>query len=564
MKVYLAQIDTTVGDIDGNVRKILGGIEDARGRGADLVVFPELTIPGYPPRDLLEKRSFVRSNLAALERVASATTGIAAVVGYVEPNASEGGRPLYNMGAVCRDGKVIHTVAKQLLPTYDVFDEDRHFEAGHEAGLVAVQGRKVGLSICEDAWIDPSFFGRRRYTIDPIGSQADRGAQILVNISASPFALGRPAYRETLFSDHASRHRLPLVYVNLVGGNDELLFDGRSFVVDESGRMIAALAAFREDAALVEVEIGDGPRRSAAVHASGREEKGTHAATENPDEDAKEAFDALVMGTRDYALKCGFERAVIGLSGGIDSSVVAAVAVEALGPGAVTGVSMPSRHSSPGSTRDAALLAANLGIELLTLPIERAYVAYVETLAGPFAARAEDVTEENLQSRIRGTLLMALSNKFGWLVLTTGNKSETAVGYTTLYGDMSGGLAVLSDAPKTLVYRIARSINRRREVIPEAVFTKPPSAELRPDQKDQDSLPPYEVLDGILRLYVEELRSVREIVDAGYDPATVREIVRRVDRSEYKRKQAPPGLRITSKAFGLGRRMPIAQRYVEP
>lgn len=565
MKVYLAQIDTTVGDIEGNLARILRSVEDARDRGAELAVFPELTITGYPPRDLLEKASFVRANLAALERAAHAARGIALIVGHVEPNASGTGNGLYNAAAWCENGRVVRTVRKRFLPTYDVFDEVRHFEPGGETQPVPSCGRHVGVSICEDAWTDPAFFGRRKYDGDPIAEQAGAGADLIVNISAGPFALGRPAYRDRLFGGHAARHGVPLVYVNLVGGNDELLFDGRSAVFDAQGRKVVELAAFREDAALVDTErLGE--RAPLEADAPGAGERDT----------AAEALDALVMGTRDYAQKCSFARAVVGLSGGIDSSVVAGIAVRALGPGSVTGVWMPSRYSSAESAEDAAAVAANLGVELLTLSIEKPFSAYLETLAEPFRGPASakspadrgrrgapDVTEENLQARIRGNYLMALSNEFGWLVLTTGNKSEMAVGYSTLYGDMSGGLAVISDVPKMLVYDVGRRLNRERVVIPERVFAKAPSAELRPNQRDQDSLPPYEILDGILRLYIEELRSAREIVAAGYDAEVVKEIIRRVDRSEYKRWQAPPGLRITTKAFGLGRRMPIAQKWTE-
>ena len=545
MKVFLAQIDTTVGDIEGNLARILGGVERARARGAELAVFPELAITGYPPRDLLEKGSFVRANLAALERAARAAQGIALLVGYVEPNASGTGNGLYNAAAWCEGGRVVRTVRKRFLPTYDVFDEVRHFEPGGEAAPVSSCGRSVGVSICEDAWTDPEFFGRRKYEGDPIAEQARAGADLIVNISAGPFALGRPGYRDRLFAGHAARHQVPLIYVNLVGGNDELLFDGRSTVFDSQGRKVVELAAFREDEALVDTE-----------------RLGPPVAPREPDE-ASEALEALVMGTRDYAHKCAFARAVIGLSGGIDSSVVAGIAVRALGPGSVTGVWMPSRYSSAESAEDAAALAANLGIETLTLSIEKPFSAYLETLAEPFRGQKTDVTEENLQARIRGNYLMALSNKFGWLVLTTGNKSETAVGYSTLYGDMSGGLAVISDVPKMLVYEVGRRLNAERRVIPERIFSKAPSAELRPGQRDQDTLPPYEILDGILRLYVEELRSAREIVEAGYDAEVVKSVIRRVDGSEYKRWQAPPGLRITRKAFGLGRRMPIAQKWTE-
>ena len=418
-------------------------------------------------------------------------------------------------------------------------------------------------------------WGRRFYERDPIAEQARQGARVLVNISASPFALGRTAVRQALLAGHARRHRLPLVHVNLVGGNDQILFDGRSCVFDASGRRIAELAAFREDALVFDVAAAGeaGAPEEAKARRSGGEAPASGPLADRARSgpmgdseirpDPEEALEALVMGTRDYASKCGFSKVVVGLSGGIDSSLVAAIAARALGAEAVTGVSMPSRYSSPGAAADAAALARNLGIRLLSLPIERVFAAYLESLAPVLSTAPPGITEENLQARIRGNFLMALSNKNGWLVLTTGNKSETAVGYTTLYGDMSGGLAVISDVPKTLVYEIARAVNKSREMIPAGVFTKPPSAELRPNQTDQDSLPPYDLLDAILRLYVEESRSAREIVASGFDERTVLDVVRRVNASEYKRQQAPPGLRITTKAFGLGRRMPIAQRYVE-
>ena len=561
MKVYLAQIDTTVGDIEGNLARIMNAVDQAKSQRAHLAVFPELTITGYPPRDLLDRDSFVRANLAALESAARAAEGIALIVGFVERNLSGSGNGLFNAAAWCEGGRVVRTVHKRFLPTYDVFDEVRHFESGGTEPPVPSGGLRIGVSICEDAWTDPSFFGRRKYEGDPIAEQAEAGADLILNVSAGPFALGRPAYRDRLLGGHAARHRLPLVFVNLVGGNDELLFDGRSMVFDAQGRKVVELAAFREDAAVVDTENPGPPMAPSAA------------------DDASEALGALVMGTRDYARKCSFTRVVIGLSGGIDSAVVAGIAARALGPKSVTGVWMPSRYSSQASAEDAAAVARNLEIELLTIPIEKPFDAYLETLERALAGGgsdpvprgdgatanggAADVTEENLQARIRGNCLMALSNRYGWLVLTTGNKSETAVGYSTLYGDMSGGLAVLSDVPKMLVYEIGRRLNDERATIPERVFTKPPSAELRHGQRDQDSLPPYEVLDGILRLYVEELRSAREIVAAGYEEQVVKDVLRRIDRSEYKRWQMPPGLRITSKAFGLGRRMPIAQKWNE-
>jgi NAD+ synthase (glutamine-hydrolysing) len=596
MKIQLSQIDTTVGDLTGNTAKMLAAVGRAKGRGAELIVFPELAVTGYPPRDLLERKAFIAANLEAVGRLAAAAHGIAIIAGFAMPNETCRGKGLLNAAALCAEGRVVRTIGKCLLPTYDVFDEDRHFEPAAEASVVPFGGERIGVSICEDAWNDPEFWGRTLYDRDPIAEQAAMRATLLVNISASPFALGRPALRERLLAAHAARHRLPLVYVNLVGGNDQLLFDGRSRVFDAAGGRAAGLAAFREDELLWDTtaqvaspatELGTGsaagsesrgacgppdvmdtpiaaqPRGCAKSPTAFPVDRTAGSATPPEPGDAEDAFDGLVMGTRDYVAKCGFSKVVIGLSGGIDSSVVAAIAAEALSPAAVTGVAMPSRYSSKGSLDDARALATNLGIALIELPIEKPFAAYLDTLAPIFAGTDPGIAEENIQARIRGNYLMALSNKFGWLVLTTGNKSEMAVGYSTLYGDMSGGLAVLADVPKTLVYAVARHANRRRRLIPEAVFTKPPSAELKPGQTDQDTLPPYEVLDGILRLWVEELRSIREIVAAGYDETVVRDVVRRIDGSEYKRQQAPPGLRITTKAFGLGRRMPIAQRYSE-
>ena len=545
MKVFLAQLNPTVGDLPGNAARIAAAMGRARDAGADLLVTAELSLPGYPPRDLVEKSSFLQAQDEALADLAAQSRGIEAIVGIVERNTSGEGRGLFNSAAVLREGRVVSTVAKSLLPTYDVFDEDRYFQPAARRVLQTLCGVPSGVTICEDAWTQQSLFNRRLYTADPIAELAGQGARVLFNVSASPFSLGRPALRERLLQEHARRRGLPLICVNQVGGNDELLFDGSSLVVDSTGRTRVRLASFREDERLVDLDrLVDLPEPPAYDPAP-----------------AEEALPALVMGTADYVRKCGFSSVVLGLSGGIDSAVTAAVAVAALGADRVHGVAMPARYSSRQSVEDARAVAEALGIDLRTIGIDGMFQSALDTVAPVFAGLPADVTEENLQARCRGVVLMALSNKFGWLVLTTGNKSEMAVGYCTLYGDMSGGLAVLSDVPKTLVYSLGRRINRDRVVIPEGIFSKPPSAELRPNQTDQDSLPPYETLDAILKLAVEEGRSAEAIAAAGFDPAVVRSIVERVDRNEYKRRQAAPGLRITSKAFGMGRRMPIAQGF---
>ncbi len=545
VKIALAQIDPLVGDVVGNSTKVLDAISRARSLGASLIAFPEMTLLGYPPRDLLLKPRFVRANVEAVHRIAESCVGIAALIGFVDRNADSVGRPLRNAAAYCRDGAVREIAYKSLLPTYDVFDECRYFEPGPDVSLIDHHGTPLGVSICEDLWNDEQVVGRRIYAGDPIGKLAAGGARMLINLSASPFEKGKHAFRERLFSHQAAVHRLPILFVNQVGGNDELIFDGASMVLDASGTLIARAKPFAEDLLLVDLATA-GPAR-----------------IEPYPEDLASVYEALVLGTRDYVTKCGFERVLLGLSGGIDSAVTAAIVVEALGAKAVTGVALPSRYSSDHSQSDAEALAANLGIDYRVIPIGSIHDIFEQCLAPHFGDRPEDVTEENIQARIRGNLLMALSNKFGWLLLTTGNKSELAVGYCTLYGDMCGGLAVLSDVPKTMVYALARDINARagRAVIPDSSITKPPSAELRPDQADQDSLPPYAMLDAILALYIHEEKSTEEIIAAGFEADVVQRVVRLVDTNEYKRKQAALGLKVTSRAFGVGRRMPIAARF---
>ena len=545
MKIALAQINPIVGDVTGNTEKIVARITEARTAGVSLIAFPELAVAGYPPRDLLLKPRFVQANVDAVERIATHCKGIAAIVGFVEPNRDASGRRLRNAAAYCRDGHVAQVAHKALLPSDDVFDEQRYFEPGPDVTIMDHDGVPIGVSICEDLWNDEQMIGRKIYHRDPIGQIAGAGAKLLINISASPFWQGKHDFRAKLFGKQAADHKLPIAFCNQVGGNDELLFDGASAVFSGDGTRIAQARAFDEDLLAFDFPCSapcraeSYPEQIAAVH------------------------DALVMGTHDYVHKCGFKSVVLGLSGGIDSAVTAAIAVAALGPKAVTGLCMPSRYSSEHSQTDARRLAENLGIRFETVPISDMHAAYETNLKPVFMDRPPDLTEENLQARIRGAILMAMSNKFGCLVLTTGNKSELAVGYCTLYGDMCGGLAVISDVPKTLVYDLARHINDRaaREVIPENSITKPPSAELRPDQTDQDSLRPYDLLDAILEQYVSQEMSVDEIIAAGCDADSVRRIVRLIDLNEYKRKQAAPGLKVTSRAFGVGRRMPIAARY---
>jgi len=551
MRIALAQINSTVGDIDGNTSRVLDAISKAKSEGVDLVVTPELCIFGYPPKDLLLRRDLVRKNTEALQAIAAASQDIAVAVGYVQPDPSGAGRGVFNSAAVCRRGDVVATYQKVLLPTYDVFDEARYFNCGRDVRTVDMtlpnRTIRVGLSICEDLWNDEQFEGRKVYGDDPIERTVAAGAKIIINLSASPFRAGIKERREALFMRQVREHRVPLVYVNQVGGNDDLIFDGASLVLDAGGNVVARAKAFDEDLLVVDIEAGSTPKSRIEPY---------------PDH-VDSVHSALVLGIKDYLRKCGFRQVVVGLSGGIDSALTAALAVEAVGAGQVHGVAMPSRYSSDHSVEDARQLAANLGIRFDIVPIKELHLAFEESLRPQFAGRPPDATEENIQSRIRGNILMALSNKFNTLLLTTGNKSELAVGYCTMYGDMCGGLAVLSDVPKTLVYELARGINRQanRPLIPQRTLDKPPSAELRENQQDQDTLPPYDVLDAILEHYVERDRMVSEIVALGFDPEIVSRVADLVDRNEYKRKQIPVGLKVTSRAFGTGRRMPIAARY---
>jgi NAD+ synthase/NAD+ synthase (glutamine-hydrolysing) len=553
MKIALAQFNPTVGDFAGNTASILALAERAKQRGADLAVFSELCICGYLPQDLLERPAFIDRNQKELKQLA-AKLALPAIVGYVGKNKNGTGRGISNKAALLSGGKIVFEQSKMLLPTYDVFDESRYFQPATEQKIFGFGGEELGITICEDVWNDKNFWAVRRYDRDPVTELAAQGTSVIINISASPYTIDKRALRVDMLRSIALSHQLPIVYVNQVGGNDSLIFDGASVALTLDGKVAAQAAAFEEDLVLFDTATGRGE-----IH-------------EQPPEEIVYAFRALVMGTRDYVHKCRFTKAVVGLSGGIDSAVVAAIAVEALGAENVLGVSMPGPFSSEGSKSDAQAVAKNLGIELKTIPISTVFDAYRAELASVFGSRKPDVTEENIQARIRGNYLMALSNKFGSMVLSTGNKSELAVGYCTLYGDMAGGLAVISDVPKLMVYEFAKFINlkgareagtRQREIIPRATIEKPPSAELRPNQKDEDSLPPYDVLDRILKAYIEDLRSPQEIADKyGFGLKLVREIALLVDRSEYKRKQAAPGLKITSRAFGFGRPFPIAQRFI--
>ena len=543
VKIALGQINPTVGDFSGNAAKMVDYSRRAHTAGAGLILFPELSVCGYPPRDLVERPSFVARNRETVERIAAQTSGIAVICGLVTPAHSDTGKAAMNSAALLVDGKVAFIQSKMLLPTYDVFDEMRNFAPAGKQELFPFCGNRMALTICEDAWNDKQFWRKRLYTVDPVESLIQAGGNFVLNISASPFWIGKREFRREMLASIARRHKVPVALVNQVGGNDSLVFDGSSVVLNREGQVIAQGKSFEED-----LIYFDSQSLTGEMH------------EQIPGEEAS-VYSALVLGTRDYMQKCGFRKAIIGLSGGIDSALTGVIAADAVGPENVIGVGMPGPYSSPGSIDDARALAKNLGIRFELLSINSAYEAYRKTLHDVFAGMKEDVTEENIQSRARGTMLMALSNKFGAIVLSTGNKSELGVGYCTLYGDMAGGLAVISDLPKTLVYRVSEYVNSRRAVIPQATLEKPPSAELRPDQKDSDSLPPYEVLDAVLEDYVEDSHAAEQIAsDHGFDVELVRRVMRMVDRAEYKRQQAAPGLKISPKAFGYGRRFPIAAK----
>lgn len=546
MRIGIAQINTTVGDIPGNTSRIIAAYQQLCKEGAELVVFPELAITGYPPRDLLFKQRFVPDNEEALLDIASKTENVPMLVGFVETNSAKIGRKFFNAAAWCRGGQVYKIFRKCLLPSYDVFDEDRYFQPADGPECIQFKGMKIGVTICEDIWTHPIVETRHRYNTDPLRQLAEEKVSLIINLSASPWHNEKNEIRSTLITDAASQCHCPVVYCNMVGGNDELIFDGRSLVANERGDVVCAMAAFQEEIKLVDLESTHYQISDSYIQP-----------------EMSDIHDALVLGLRDYVHKCGFKKALIGLSGGIDSAVTAVIAKEALGAKNVIGINLPSSISSQHSKDDAENLAKNLGIQFHYLPIADVVASSEKTLQTLFKGQERDVTEENIQARARGLLLMALSNKYGALLLTTGNKSELAVGYCTLYGDMCGGLAVISDLPKTKVFELARHINSKAEIIPDSTITKPPSAELRPDQKDEDSLPPYDVLDAILKAYVEEGRSRADIAAIGFDRNVVDEMVRKVDLNEYKRKQAAPGLKITPLAFGVGRRIPIVQRYID-
>ena len=545
MKLALVQFNSTVADFDGNSQRIIDLAGEAKRRGADLAVFSELCLCGYPPQDLIERPAFIERNQTALSSLASRIS-LPSLVGYVGKAQDDTGKPVANCAALIGHGKLLFEQRKMLLPTYDVFDESRYFQPAHSQYVFPLEDHQLGITICEDCWNDKNYWAQRLYDRDPVAELVAKGSTLLLNISSSPYDMGKRDRRVDMLRAQAREHRVPIVYVNQVGGNDSLVFDGSSMAINPDGEIAALAKSFEEDLVVFDTRTAAGEIR------------------QQPDDEIATAFEALVCGTRDYVRKCGFKQVVVGLSGGVDSALVATIAVAAVGKENVTGVAMPGPYSSDGSLRDARRLAENLQIRFEVLPISDLWACSRRVLAKVFAGMAEDVTEENLQARIRGNLLMALSNKFGSLVLSTGNKSELAVGYCTLYGDMAGGLAAISDVPKTLVYQLARFANKSSAVIPEETLTKAPSAELRLNQKDQDSLPPYDVLDVILKAYVEDLLSPGEIAHLhGFDEGLVRGIARRVDQSEYKRKQAAPGLKITSKAFGVGRRFPLAYKLMD-
>jgi NAD+ synthase (glutamine-hydrolysing) len=545
MKVLLCQLNPVVGDVEGNLGLLRQAFEGAAGR-PDLVVFPELFLTGYPPRDLLEYPSFIDKVERALAEAATITarfpqTGL--LVGAPVRTGKKTGRGLYNAAILFCNGREVFRQAKSLLPNYDVFDEIRYFDPAPQVSTVDFRGERLGISVCEDAWNAPEMWGRHLYDFDPMAEAARQGATLLVNVSASPFTVGKDEARRQLVSGHARRHGLPFIFVNQVGANDELVFDGRSLAFDRQGEPLAVLGQFTGEQRMVDTATAGDPARY------------------QPAERIASVHGGLVLGIHDYIGKCGFKQVVLGLSGGIDSAVTCALAVAALGPENVMGVTMPSEFSSRGSVDDSVALARNLGVELRQVSIGEVYHSYLSLLEPEFKGMKPDITEENIQARVRGNVLMAFSSKQGRMVLTTGNKSELAVGYCTLYGDMSGGLCVLADVPKTMVYELAHYINREREIIPTATIAKPPSAELRPNQTDQDTLPPYDVLDSIVDRYVEDAQSADVIVQAGFDRKMVEWVIRAVNRTEYKRRQAAPGIKVTSKAFGMGRRMPVAGRY---
>ncbi len=548
MKIAIAQINPVIGDFNYNFGKIKYFADKAIGLKCDMVVFSELVISGYPPRDLLEKNDFIDANLACLNRLLSSIGGIGVICGFVDKNSADKGKPLFNSAVHFEDGQILHKVHKRLLPTYDIFDESRYFEPGRKSSPYPYKGHSIGLTVCEDAWNDEDIFKRRLYSTDPVALVVKAGADLVINISASPFYVGTREFRWNMFGSMARKYGVPLIFANQVGGNDSVIFDGISTVFDKNGNLVARAYDFDEDLIVFDSE------------ASESSEDDLHLISNS---DTESILKALILGTRDYVTKCGFSKVVVGLSGGIDSTLTACIAVKALGRENVSVVFMPSQYTSKENFEDTEKLAENLGIVLTRVPIDGIFKEFLSFLSPSFKKNEPGITEQNIQARIRGTILMGLSNKHGSLVLSTGNKSELAVGYCTLYGDMTGGLAVISDVPKTTVYDLARFINREKECIPQRIITKAPSAELKPDQTDQDDLPPYEILDSILKGYIEDFKGVDELVQMGFDKDIVEEIIFKVDRNEHKRYQAAPGLKVTSKAFGYGRNYPLVQGYTK-
>ncbi len=543
MKIAIAQINPTIGAFQHNARKIIAQAEKARALGCDLVIFSELVIPGYPPRDLLDKPEFIRAGQVCLDKLVKRIKGIGVIVGALAENTASGGKPLFNAAVLFEDGHILQRVYKQLLPNYDVFDERRHFEPGPPSEPITYKGRRLGLTICEDLWNDKDIFRKQIYSVDPAADLGAKGADLLINISASVYHHGKNDFRTHMFGSLARKYKVPVIFANQIGGNDSVLYDGVSAVYEADGRQVARARDFEED-----LITWDGREAASEVHEISARANAS-------------IYKALVTGTRDYLGKCGFSKAVVGLSGGIDSALVACVAADALGPEKVTTIFMPSPYTSQDNFEDTRRLADNLGVAYEVVAIDDIFDAFLDKLAPDFNDGDPGITEQNIQARIRGTMLMAHSNRTGSLVLTTGNKSELAVGYCTLYGDMCGGLAVIADVPKTRAYEIARHLNAHGERIPERIISKPPSAELKPEQTDQDDLPPYEVIDPIIQAYVEESKGLGDLVAAGFDRQVVSEVINRIDRNEYKRFQAPPGIKITPKAFGEGRRYPLAKRF---
>ncbi len=545
MRITIAQLNPTVGDIKGNIKKARQAITISKTKNPDLIVFPELYLTGYPPRDLLDSKWFLEQVNQAekkLIQISRKNPGMGILIGTVLPANNKKGKKLHNAAVLFYKGKIISKTYKTLLPSYDVFDETRYFQHGKEIKPVKFKGNKIGITICEDAWNIHTPLLKERYHIDPVKLLAAKGIDLLINISASPFHIGKESLRRKLFTNHAKKYKIPVVFVNQIGGNDELVFDGRSMFFDKRGNLNTILPSFEEKIKTVDTASNESINYT-------------------PQKKIESLYNALVLGLKDYTHKCGFKKVILGLSGGIDSAVTCCIAKDALGKENVIGITMPSRYSSMGSIEDSKKLSKTLGIKFETIPIKNLFSTYLRSLKKQFAGRKSNIAEENIQARIRGNILMALSNKFGYMVLSTGNKSEAAVGYCTLYGDMSGGLSVLSDVPKTLVYKLADYINKDKIIIPEKTITKVPSAELRPNQKDQDTLPPYEILDKIIELYIDRHLSIKEISSKRIPLKTVKWVVNAINKSEYKRRQSAPGLKVTSKAFGTGRRMPIAAKY---